>query len=99
MIGVLIIIVSTICAGALPWWPYTAYGRSRHPYPWDWLMDHDRNTSHVEIKAAATGLEGDPADALAEQLAQVCEKSRVRPRGAYAARHPAAGTGKDRLVA
>jgi len=92
MIGILIIIVSTIFAGALPWWPYTASGRLRHRYPWDWLMDQD--------KAA---LEGDSANALAEQLAQVVEKGRVRPRreprGAHAARHSAASASQDRLVA
>jgi hypothetical protein len=31
----LIIILGT----ALPWWPYSAYGRSRHHRPWDWLLD------------------------------------------------------------
>jgi hypothetical protein len=100
MMGILIIIASTIFAGALPWLPYSACGRLQHRYPWDWLMDQDRNTSHVELKAA---LEGNPIDALAEQLAQVCEKGHARPRHkpreAYAARHPAARNGQDCLVA
>ena len=100
MIGILIIIVSIIFAGALPWWPYTASGRLRHRYPWDWLMDQDRNTSDIEIKAA---LEGDPANALAEQLAQVVKKGRVRPRreprGAHVARNSATSASQDRLVA
>ena len=28
-----------ILAAALPWWPYSAYGRLRHHRPWDWLLD------------------------------------------------------------
>ena len=28
-----------ILSAALPWWPYSAYGRSRHRRPWDWLVD------------------------------------------------------------
>ena len=28
-----------ILSAALPWWPYSAYGRSRHHRPWDWLLD------------------------------------------------------------
>jgi len=98
MIGLSLIIVSTIVAGALPWWPYSAAARSRHRYPWDWLFDQDRSISHVEVK---TVTQLNPADALADQLAQAWEKGRVKPlhepRGAYAARHPA--TGQDRLVA
>jgi hypothetical protein len=32
----LVIILSV----ALPWWPYSAYGRLRHHRPWDWLFDN-----------------------------------------------------------
>ena len=28
-----------ILSAGLPWWPYSAYGRSRHHRPWDWLLD------------------------------------------------------------
>ena len=28
-----------ILSAALPWWPYSAYGRSRHRHQWDWLLD------------------------------------------------------------
>ena len=28
-----------ILSAALPWWPYSAAGRSRHQRPWDWLLD------------------------------------------------------------
>src|SRR5262245_10594497 len=100
MIGILIIIVSTIFAGALQWWPYTASGRVRRGYPWDWLMHQDWSTSDIEIKAA---LEVHPANALAEQLAQVVEKGSVRPRreprGAHVARNSATSASQDRLVA
>jgi hypothetical protein len=30
MIGILILSFSLLLAGALPWWPYSAAGRSRH---------------------------------------------------------------------
>jgi hypothetical protein len=104
MIGVLIIILSVLFAGALPWWPYSASGRLQHRRPWDWLRDQGQNTGHIEIMGS-TRLEGGPTDALAEQLAAVCEESHVRgrhgPREAYATRYPAAVTGirQDRLVA
>ena len=39
-----------ILSAALPWWPYSAYGRSRHHRPWDWLMD---TPSSIDFKAAA----------------------------------------------
>jgi hypothetical protein len=39
MIGILILSLSILLAGALPWWPYSAAGRLRHHRPWDWLMD------------------------------------------------------------
>jgi hypothetical protein len=29
-----------ILSAALPWWPYSAYGRLRHHRPWDWLFDN-----------------------------------------------------------
>jgi hypothetical protein len=28
-----------ILTAALPWWPYSAYGRLLHRRPWDWLLD------------------------------------------------------------
>ena len=59
MIGILILGLSTILAGALPWWPYSATGRLRHQKPWDWLMDQNRLTGHVDSE-----LEVDPAAAL-----------------------------------
>jgi hypothetical protein len=39
-----------ILSAALPWWPYSAYGRSRHHRPWDWLLD---TPSSIDFKAAA----------------------------------------------
>jgi len=94
MIGILIIILSVIFAGALPWWPYSASGRLQHRTPWDWLRDQDQNAGHIEIMGS-TKIEFGPTEALAEQLAGVCEESHVRgrhePREAYAT--------QDRLVA
>ena len=85
MIGILILGLSTILAGALPWWPYSATGRLRHQKPWDWLMDQNRLTGHVDSE-----LEVDPAAALVEKLA-----------AAKAARHVDTDTdaGRERLVA
>jgi hypothetical protein len=77
MIGILILSLSILFAGALPWWPYSAAGRLRHHRPWDWLMDQNRLTSHLEIKGA-TGLEGDPATIQVEQLVASLERG-----GAY----------------
>src|SRR5215470_673114 len=100
MIGLSLIIVSTIVAGALPWWPYSAAARSRHRYPWDWLFDQDRSIGPIEVSAAT---HHDLADALADQLAQAWEKGGVRPlhepRRGHAGRPPAVATGQDRLVA
>jgi len=85
MIGILILGLSTILAGALPWWPYSATGRLRHQKPWDWLMDQNRLTGHVYSE-----LEVDPAAALVEKLA-----------AAKAARYADtdADAGRERLVA
>ena len=90
MIGILIITLSVILAGALPWWPYSASGRLQHRTPWDWLRDQDQNAGHIEIMGS-TKIEFGPTEALAEQLAGVCEESHVGPREAYAT--------QDRLVA
>ena len=100
MIGLSLIIISTIVAGALPWWPYSAPARSRHRYPWDWLFDQGRSIGPIEVSAAT---HHDLADALADQVSQAWEKGRVtpldEPGAAYAGRDPGAGTGQDRLVA
>jgi hypothetical protein len=72
MIGVLIIMLSVLFAGALPWWPYSASGRLQHRRPWDWLMDQDRNTGHVEIRGFARR-EGCPT--VAEQLARFLKRA------------------------
>jgi hypothetical protein len=103
MIGILILSLSILFAGALPWWPYSAAGRLRHHRPWDWLMDQNRLTSHLEIKGA-TGLEGDPATIQVEQLVASLERGRAKGRElqeAYAIRHSAAAAsnGRDLLVA
>jgi len=103
MIGILILSLSILFAGALPWWPYSAAGRLRHHRPWDWLMDQNRLTSHLEIKGA-TGLEGDPATIQVEQLVASLERGRARGRElqeAYAIRHSAAAAsnGRGLLVA
>ena len=79
MIGILILILSILFAGALPWWPYSRSARLRHHRPWDWLMDQGRITGHDAIKGASR-LEGEQTAALAEQLAAAWEKSQVRGR-------------------
>lgn len=79
MIGILILILTVLFAGALPWWPYSRSARLRHHRPWDWLMDQDRITGHVAIKEASR-LEGEQSAALAEQLRAAWEKSQVTGR-------------------
>jgi hypothetical protein len=36
---ILFLSVAIILSAALPWWPNSAYGRSQHHRPWDWLLD------------------------------------------------------------
>ena len=74
MIGILILTLSILFAGALPWWPYNASGRSRHHRPWDWLMDQGGVADHIK---GTPRLEDDSTASLAEQLAAVFEKSHV----------------------
>ena len=59
MIGILILGLSTILAGALPWWPYSATGRLRHQKPWDWLMDQNRLTGGGLLLITASRTHGD----------------------------------------
>jgi hypothetical protein len=100
MIGILILSLSIILAGALPWCPYSASGRLRHHRPWDWLMDQNRLAVSVGVNGP-NGLEGDPTAGYVEQLAAVLEAGRVKGRDnvrggdlqAFAA------AGRDRLVA
>jgi hypothetical protein len=94
MIGLSLIIISTIVAGALPWWPYSAAARSRRRYPWDWLFDQDRSSGPVEVSSpvevsgpievsgpveVSAATHHDLADDLADQVAQAWEKGRVTP--------------------
>jgi hypothetical protein len=98
MIGILILSLSILLAGALPWWPYSAVGRLRHHRPWDWLMD-------------SGGIAGDVRgrnDPRAEPR-EACETRHPAPTR-VPTRHPApaqvptrhtvaAGAGRDLLVA
>jgi hypothetical protein len=96
MIGILILSLSIILAGALPWCPYSASGRLRHHRPWDWLMDQNRLTGSVGVNDRA-GLEGDPTAGQVEQLAAVLEAGRGCHGGEL--QGPFAAAGRDRLVA
>ena len=101
MIGILILSLSIIFAGALPWCPYSASGRLRHHRPWDWLMDQDGLTGSVGVNGRA-GLEGDPTAGQVEQLAAVLEAGRVKGRHDVRGgelQEPFAADGRDRLVA
>jgi len=100
MIGILILSLSIILAGALPWCPYSASGRSRHHRPWDWLMDQNRLAGSVGVNGP-TLLEGDPAGRV-ERLAAVLEAGRVKGRHNVRSgelQGPFAAAGRDRLVA
>ena len=101
MIGILILSLSIILAGALPWCPYSASGRLRHHRPWDWLMDQNRLAGSVRVNGP-TGLEGDPTAGQVEQLAAVLEAGRVKGRHDVRSgelQGPFAAAGRDRLVA
>ena len=101
MIGILILSLSIILAGALPWCPYSASGRLRHHRPWDWLMDQNRLTGSVGVNGRA-GLECDPTAGLVEQLAAVLEAGHVKGRHDVRGgelQGPFAAAGRDRLVA
>jgi hypothetical protein len=39
MNSILFLSLVIILTAALPWWPYSTYGRLRHHRPWDWLLD------------------------------------------------------------
>jgi hypothetical protein len=41
-----------ILSAAVPWWPYSAYGRSRHRRPWDWLLDTPPREDYRQEKHA-----------------------------------------------
>ncbi len=98
MIGILILSLSIILAGALPWCPYSASGRLRHHRPWDWLMDQNRLTGSVGVNGRA-GLEGDPTAGQVEQLAAVLDAGRVKGCHRGELQGPFAAAGRDRLVA
>ena len=99
MIGILILSLSVILAGALPWCPYSASGRLRHHRPWDWLMDQNWLAGSGGVNGP---LEGDPTAGYVEQLPAVLEDGRVKGRdnirGGELQGHLAAA-GRDRLVA
>jgi len=44
-----------ILTAALPWWPYSAYGRLRHRRPWDWLLDTPTREDFLAASQASIG--------------------------------------------
>jgi hypothetical protein len=94
MIGILILSLSILLAGALPWWPYSAAARLRHHRPWDWLMDSGDVTG--EVGGRNHPRRGEPQE--------VCAPTRVPTRHPAPAQVPTrhtveAGAGRDLLVA
>jgi hypothetical protein len=98
MIGSLILSLSILLAGALPWWPYTASARAKYHRPWDWLMDQNQLTGHIEVtteQISAISRRTTLEDSLVEQPTAAFEKGPVRdhdprsnkPLGPDAARH------------
>jgi hypothetical protein len=79
-----------ILSAALPWWPYSAYGRSRHRRPWDWLLDtpsreeklswqHAYETKIVDQRNAARGRRASPeASQEASQRAAIINSELLR---------------------
>jgi hypothetical protein len=99
MIGILILSLSIIFAGALPWWPYSATGRLQYHRPWDWLMDSGavsgervrRDPRDHAIEAPTSKNRRDAADNYGG--AKLPGKARATRRTG------AARTGRDLLVA
>ena len=96
MIGILILSWGILLAGAVPWWPYTASARAKYHRPWDWLMDQNRLTGHIEVKGPPEQISRTPLeDSLVEQLTAAFERGPVgdddprstKPQGPDAARH------------
>ena len=59
---ILFLSLMIVLAGALPWWPYSAYGRLRHHRPWDWLLD---NPSWEDFRTMAAQTSADTPIELA----------------------------------
>jgi hypothetical protein len=90
MIGILILSLTILLAGALPWSPYSASARANYHRPWDWLMNWEAVTGENDLVRDRPDL-------------RVGEPRRRDLRGGeprYAVRHTAAaGAGQDLLVA
>ena len=89
MIGILILSLSILLAGALPWWPYSAAARLRHHRPWDWLMDAGGIAGEVIVRN----------DPRRDEPREACETRHPAPTQVPTRRTVAAGAGRDMLVA
>ena len=73
-----------ILAAALPWWPYSAFGRLRHHRPWDWLLDSPSREDKLLFLHLADEIEtADPArNARLDRRAigQASQRAAMKPR-------------------
>ena len=89
MIGILLISLTIILSGALPWAPYSAVGRMRNHNPWDWLLDIERASEPKELTSPP----------MAEAEASEPSEAGTSLIDEFAARWPRSEDNKDRLAA
>jgi hypothetical protein len=103
MLGVLILSLSVIACGALPWWPYSASARSRYHRPWDWLIDSGSTTGAEKraIRSRRDRRGGEAREAYETRHPAPTRRPTQHPSPAKVSTRPtaAAGAGRDILVA
>jgi hypothetical protein len=103
MLGVLILSLSIIACGALPWWPYSASARSRYQRPWDWLIDSGSTTGAEKraIRSRRDRRGGEAREAYETRHRAPTRLPTRHPSPAKVSTRPtaAAGAGRDILVA
>ena len=76
MNGIVFLSLVIILSAALPWWPYSASGRSRHHRPWDWLLDtpsaEDSYTMTTETSIMRVG-RGPTPEASQKAAMKLCD--------------------------
>ena len=71
-----------IMTAALPWWPYSAYGRLRHHRPWDWLLDSpSREDKLLFLQLADETKTADPArnEGLDRAIGKASQRAAMKP--------------------
>ena len=74
----LFLTLMVILAAALPWWPYSAYGRLRHRRPWDWLRDTPTREDFLTASETSTGCIGQRPKLEAAPKVKLCGDSETQ---------------------